>query len=107
MTRPNGIARTPEPPYYAVIFTSKLAGEEGYADTADRMAELAARQPGFLGMESARDELGVTVSYWRDLAAIEAWKNHVDHAEARRRGREDWYAAYRVRIALVEKEYGG
>ena len=102
-----GIADTPEPPYYAVIFTSRLADDEGYAETAARMAELAARQPGFLGMESVRDGLGLTVSYWRDLDSIAAWKNHVDHAEARHRGREDWYAAYRVRIARVDKEYGG
>lgn len=103
----HAIAETPRPPYYAVIFTSlRRPGDHGYEETARRMADLAARQPGFLGMESVREGLGVTVSYWSSLEAITAWKQQVDHAEARRRGRAEWYAAFRVRIARVERDYG-
>lgn len=104
MTR---IAITPEPPYYAVIFTSlRTAEDNGYALMAERMTELAAQQPGFLGMESAREALGVTVSYWDSLEAIQRWKQQVEHREAQRLGRSEWYAAYRVRVARVERDYG-
>jgi heme-degrading monooxygenase HmoA len=101
------IAKTPEPPYYAVIFSSlRTDGDNGYGEMADRMMTLAAQQPGYLGVESARDALGITVSYWRSLEEIAAWKRVVDHLEAQRRGRADWYTAYRTRIAKVERDYG-
>jgi heme-degrading monooxygenase HmoA len=101
------IARTPEPPYYAVIFSSlRTEGDNGYGEMAERMMALAAQQPGYLGVESARAGLGITVSYWRSLEEIAAWKRVVDHLEAQRRGRADWYTAYRTRIAKVEREYG-
>ncbi len=98
----------PEPrPYYAVIFTSeRTAAEEGYEEMASRMLELAARQDGYMGVDSVREgTLGVTVSYWRDLAAIRRWKSDLEHLEAQRAGRETWYRAYRVRICRVEREY--
>ncbi len=99
-------AVTPEPPYYAVIFTSlRTEGDEGYGDMAALMERLAAKQPGFLGMESARDKLGVTISYWRDTAAITAWRNDADHQVAQQLGLERWYASDKVRIARVEREY--
>ncbi|MEC9408384.1 MAG: antibiotic biosynthesis monooxygenase [Pseudomonadota bacterium] len=103
------LAQTPPPPYYAVIFSSVRTGndEPGYAAAAQRMMELAASQPGFLGVDSARAEMGVTVSYWTSLEAIKRWRNHVEHQQVRRRGREQWYAAFRVRIARVERDYGG
>jgi heme-degrading monooxygenase HmoA len=101
------IAKTPEPPYYAVIFSSlRTEGDNGYGETADRMDALAMQQPGYLGIEAAREGLGITVSYWRSLEDIAAWKRVVDHAEAQRQGRADWYTRYRVRIAKVEREYG-
>ncbi len=102
-------ANTPPPPYYAVIFTSlRTDYQQGYADTAKRMVELAALQPGFLGAESVRDAegLGITVSYWQDEAAIAAWKQQAEHRLAQERGKRDWYAGYRVRIAKVERTYG-
>ena len=100
------IAKTPEPPYYAVIFTSiQTEDTRGYAATADHMVELAVRQPGFLGSESAREALGITVSYWSSLAAIRAWKADTDHLLAQQQGREQWYRAYHVRIALIERAY--
>lgn len=102
-------ARTPAPPYLAVIFTSQRQGDDdGYGVTADRMVELAAQQPGFLGVESARDVdgLGITVSYWVDEAAVLAWTRHVEHADARRKGRERWYERYALRVARVERAYG-
>ncbi len=104
-----GFARTPAAPYYAVIFTSRrTALDDGYGDTAERMVELARQQPGFLGVESARgaDGLGITVSYWESEAAILAWKRQADHSLARARGRADWYDAFEVRIARVERAYG-
>ncbi len=94
---------------YAVIFTSlRTEGDQGYAQTSDEMAALAAAQPGYLGMDSARspDGLGITVSYWRDLASIRAWKAHADHLAAQRAGRERWYRTYRVRVCRIEREYG-
>lgn len=107
MAGPSELAGTPEPPYYAVIFSSlRTEGDRGYGDTAARMLALAAEQPGFLGVESAREGLGLTVSYWRDLDAIRQWKANAEHREAQRRGRAEWYADYRVRIARVERDYG-
>ena len=101
------LADTPEPPYYAVIFSSlRTDTDDGYQQMAARMVELAAEQPGFLGIESAREQLGVTVSYWRDLEAIRQWKANAEHREAQRLGREQWYAGFRLRVARVEREYG-
>ena len=102
------ISATPEPPYYAVIFTSVRTETDGagYAAMAKAMSELAAKQPGWLGQESARDGIGITVSYWRDLESIAAWKAVVEHMAAQRMARERWYSHYRTRIARVEREYG-
>jgi heme-degrading monooxygenase HmoA len=103
----NLIAATPEPPYYAVIFTSaRKTGDNGYSAMAEKMFELAAAQPGFLGVESAREDLGISVSYWADLDSIRRWKSNLEHQEAQRLGRETWYSGYRVRISKVEREYG-
>lgn len=100
------IATTPPPPYYAVIFTNiKNEDDEGYAQTASRMVELAQLQPGFLGLESAREEVGITVSYWRDLESIKAWKANAEHIEAQKNGNKKWYKSYTTRIAKVEREY--
>ncbi len=106
---PAGFADTPEPPYYAVIFASQRnADDAGYAQTADRMVELAALQPGFLGVESTRggDGFGITVSYWQSLEAIAAWRQQAEHRIAKESGRRDWYAHYELRIAKVERAYG-
>ena len=101
------IASTPKPPYYAVIFTSiKTEDNDGYAEMAEQMATLAAQQPGYLGMETAREELGITVSYWESIDAIKRWKQQADHQQAQRLGRERWYQSYRIRISKVERDYG-
>jgi heme-degrading monooxygenase HmoA len=102
-------APRPEPPYYAVIFTAQRTEvDDGYGQTADRMVELASMQPGFIGVESTRDEsgLGITVSYWRTLADVAAWKRHVEHTAARDGGRARWYTRYELRVAKVERAYG-
>ena len=101
------IARTPAPPYYAVIFSSlRTDGDHGYAQAAERMLELAREQPGFLGVESAREDgLGITVSYWSSEAAILAWKQHAVHREVREQGRANWYAAFSTRVCKVERAY--
>lgn len=103
------IATTPKPPYYAVIFTSlRTEGDRGYDLMAAKMVELAAQQPGFLGVESVRDPggLGVTVSYWESEAAIRRWKSNAEHRVAQEQGRGQWYSEYQLRIARVEREYG-
>jgi len=101
------IAETPAPPYYAVIFSSlRNADIEGYAETAARMVELAAEQPGFLGVESVREDLGITVSYWSDLQSIKQWKAQAEHRIAQQMGMDKWYSSYKTRIALVERDYG-
>ena len=100
------IAITPQAPYYAVIFTSiRTEGDHGYEAMSERMAELAALQPGYLGVESARNDIGITVSYWRDLESIKAWKAQTEHLVAQQTGRSDWYAHYTTRIAKVERDY--
>jgi len=101
------LADTPQPPYYAVIFTSvRTPGEDdGYGERAAQMLELAAAQPGFLGVESAGRSVGITVSYWADLESIKAWKAHAEHRQARRQGHARWYQDFRVRIAKVERDY--
>jgi len=100
------VAKTPSPPYYAVIFTSvRTSGDNGYARMSDHMLELARKQDGFLGVESAREAVGITISYWRDLESIRKWKENTDHAFARNKGRETWYKSFTTRIALVEREY--
>ncbi len=101
------IANTPKPPYYAVIFSSvRTDGELDYGNMADKMIELAQQQKGFLGIESARSELGITVSYWDNLEAIKKWKMNVDHVEAREKGKSIWYKEFKVRISKVERDYG-
>ena len=93
-------------PYYAVIFTStRTEDDQGYLEMAQQMESLAKRQAGFLGMESARDQIGITVSYWDSLKAISDWKAQADHKFAQKRGREEWYTWYKVRICMVEREY--
>jgi heme-degrading monooxygenase HmoA len=103
------IANTPPPPYVAVIFTSlRTPVDAGYAVTSAEMLSMAAGQPGFLGVESARgaDGLGITVSYWKDMESVRAWKSVAEHRTAQRLGREQWYRAYRARVCVVEREYG-
>jgi heme-degrading monooxygenase HmoA len=109
-------ASTPAPPYYAVIFASRRradagaeAGVRDYDATADRMVELAAAQPGYLGVETCRDAggFGITVSYWRSEEDIRAWKRHAEHALAREHGRTTWYEHHELRVAKVERAYGG
>jgi heme-degrading monooxygenase HmoA len=103
-------ANTPEPPYYAVIFTSqRTADDNDYIKIADRMAELAKDMPGYLGIESARGSngLGITVSYWATEADIGNWKRHVEHQAAQQRGKREWYQHYELRVAKVERAYGG
>ncbi len=101
------IARTPTPPYTAVIFTSlRTEGDQGYARMSERMADLAAQQPGFLGVESAREDVGITVSYWVDDAAAAGWKQVAEHLIAQERGRSTWYTDYQVRVATVTRSYG-
>ena len=105
-----GFAKTPDPPYYAVIFTSRrTADEHGYDATAAAMFELAAQQPGCLGAESARGQggLGLTVAYFTDENAIAAWKQNAQHLVAQRLGKERWYSHYELRVAKVERAYSG
>ena len=105
-----GFALTPDPPYYAVVFSSlRKPGDNGYGATADRMVELAAQQPGFLGVETVRGEdgFGITVSYWDSEESIRNWKRHAEHAAARDRGRNEWYEHFELRIARVERAYAG
>lgn len=105
----NRFAPRPEPPYYAVIFTAQHSKvDAGYGATAGRMVELASQQPGFIGIESTCDAggLGITVSYWKTLEDIAAWKRHLEHTDARNTGRGQWYTHYELRIAKVERAYG-
>jgi heme-degrading monooxygenase HmoA len=94
------------PPYFAVIFSSvRTPSDHGYAAAAARMDELAKVQPGYLGIDSARSDIGITVSYWRDLESVRLWKNQVEHLAIQQRGRAAWYSRYTVRVARIEYEY--
>jgi heme-degrading monooxygenase HmoA len=100
------IAKTGAAPYYAVIFTSmRTSGDNGYGNMADAMLEAAAKQPGYLGVESAREDLGITVSYWDSLESIAEWKEDSMHLMAQQAGRDKWYESYKIRICLVERDY--
>ncbi|NLR95666.1 antibiotic biosynthesis monooxygenase [Rhizobium sp. P38BS-XIX] len=102
-------AKTPQPPYYIVSFSSvRTEGENGYGAMGERMEEMALAQEGCFGLESARgaDGFGITNSFWRDEESIRAWKNVVSHLAAQKLGRERWYEQYKVRIARVERDYG-
>ncbi len=104
------IAKTPQTPYYAVIFTSlRTEVDQGYGTMSDKIEELAKKQSGFLGMESARDakgdNLGITVSYWQTLEAIKEWKNNSQHLVAQELGKKQWYKAFKTRICKVERDY--
>lgn len=100
------IVKTPQPPYYAVIFASqRTEGDRGYGKMANKMVELASQQEGFLGVESARDEkLGITVSYWESLEAIKTWKNHALHQMAQEKGKTEWYQNFSLRVCKVERD---
>lgn len=109
MSATSSFAQTPVPPYYAVIFSSqRTEGDRGYGKMAERMLELAAQQPGFLGAESVRgaDGFGITVSYWSSTEAISGWKANMEHLAAQEKGKRDWYERYELRIAKVERAYG-
>ncbi|MCB0396203.1 MAG: antibiotic biosynthesis monooxygenase [Flavobacteriales bacterium] len=101
------IVQTPSPPYYAVIFSSvRTEVSDDYIETDDHLMNIAKDIDGFYGMESARNELGIAVSYWRDLEAIDQWRHNADHGRAKVRAREEWYAAYKIRICKVEEDRG-
>lgn len=100
------IAQTSKAPYYAVIFTSiRTSRDSGYMETTSLMEELSKKQKGFIGVESARNEIGITVSYWESLEAIKDWKLQVDHTKARTKGKSEWYQQFKVRICKVERDY--
>lgn len=94
-------------PYYAVIFSTLLSDNlEGYEEMANKMEDLAKKQPGYLGVESARNQIGITVSYWESIDDIVQWKNNIEHTKARNLGRAQWYKKYQLRICKIEREYG-
>lgn len=100
------ISNTPPPPYYAVIFsTVRTTNTDGYAEINALMNVLALQQKGFLGMENANSNIGITVSYWSDLESIKKWKADLDHQKAQSEGQKTWYSQYKVRIAKVERDY--
>ena len=100
------IAATFEPPYYAVIFTSiRTEGDNGYAEMSQKMEDLAKEQEGFLGIESAREEIGITISYWRDLESIRRWHENAEHKLAQTKGYEIWYKSFTTRVCKVERDY--
>ena len=100
------IAKTPKPPYYAVIFTSvRTSIDNGYSEMGAKMEELAKKQPGFLGFESAREKIGISISFWKDLKSIKSWKEQQEHSIAQELGKIEWYKSYKIRISKVERDY--
>ena len=99
--------KKPSPPYYAVIFSSvRTDNDDEYADTIELMMDLGLKHSGCLGFESVNEgDTGISVSYWKDLESIKAWKQVTEHITAQKMGREKWYKSYTTRIAKVEREY--
>ncbi len=100
----------PDPPYYAVIFTAqRTEGDHGYGAMADKMVDMAAEQPGYLGIETTRDAagLGITISYWEDENSLMGWKQVSEHLLAQKLGKDRWYSYYTLRVAKVERAYDG
>ena len=101
------LASTPTPPYYAVIFTStRTEGDNGYNEMAERMLALAQQQEGFIGIETAREAIGITVSYWQNVESIKKWRENLDHSIAQEKGKTEWYQSFKTRICKVERDYG-
>jgi len=101
------ITQTPEPPYYAVVFTSiRTDGDNGYTEMDEYLEELVQHIPGYIGIESARQDMGISVSYWSSLEAIKEWKEAMVHVAAQKYGKEKWYSTYKVRVCKVERDYG-
>lgn len=99
------IAKTPKPPYYAVIFTTvKSDNQDGYAEMNTRMFELAQQQKGYLGIESAKGEIGISITYWETLEDIARWRNHAEHQVAQKNGYEIWYQQFATRVCKVERD---
>lgn len=100
------LVKTPTPPYYAVIFSALQSDAlNGYSEMAEKMVELASKQDGFIGVESAEGEIEITISYWKDEASIQAWKSNLEHKMAQKKGKKDWYDAFEIRVAKVERAY--
>lgn len=99
------IALTPEPPYYAVIFSSYLKNNlYDYEETFEKLMQIAGEIDGFIGMESVRNDFGISISYWKDKSSIEEWKENFEHIIAKKRGKQEWYKNYSLKIARVEYE---
>lgn len=99
------ISNTPAPPYYAVIFTSIKNEDKKYDEIAEQMLKLVQNEPGFLGIESVREDIGISVSYWKNLESIANWKKNIEHQAAQRLGQQSFYKVYKVRICKVERDY--
>jgi heme-degrading monooxygenase HmoA len=104
-------AETLETPRYAAVFpwSRNDNGElDGRVRAAQEMMALASRQPGCLGVETARGSKGpsMVISYWRDLDAFDAWRAKGDDAAARRRGRDAWCDLSGFRVSRVKPPLG-
>lgn len=100
---------TPKPPYHAVIFTSQRTSiDDGYTELNDELYAEAQQFDGYIGADSLRNAegYGVAVLYWRNADSIRKWAQYAKHIRAKQLGKEQWYEGYRVRIAVVEREYG-
>ena len=104
----NSIAKTPQKPYYAVIFTYKRTNvDNGYEVMEKKTTEMVAKMKGFLGYESSKDEsgFGVIISYWDSEESINTWRSNQVHRSAKEGGREQWYSEFATRICKVEDDY--
>ena len=100
------IISTPPTPYFAVIFTSILDEHDPeYFRMNDMLRQQAEKLDGFLGEDSARNDYGISISYWKDLDSIQQWRQNADHQWAKQKGRKDFYKEYKIRIARVERKY--
>ena len=98
--------------HIVVVFRSRLnAGVDAeYEPEATRMVELASSMPGFCSIKTftAEDGERVSVIEFESLAAEQAWRDHPEHRKAQARGRNEFYAGYRIQVCelMGERTYG-
>ena len=96
----------------AVIFEVWPAeGRKGeYLDHAARLRTELEKIDGFVSVERFQSitdpDKFVSLSFWRDEAAVSAWRNHGEHRLSQKAGRDGIFSGYRLRVASVLRDYG-
>ena len=96
----------------AVIFEAQPGPgrKEAYLDAAERLRPLLAKIDGFISIERFESVTHpgkiLSLSFWRDEAAVRHWRNVEEHRRVQAAGRQSIFADYRLRVAQVIRDYG-